>query len=85
MESYQKQVTCDLCLKDELGFLREEKLGMGVERESPGRNKALEAWKSTIYAGNSTQLSVAGESVTLNVIDTFLCVQVSGRRSATVI
>ena len=43
MQSYQEQVTCDL--EDEAGFLKEEKMGMRVERESPGRKQSNGGFK----------------------------------------
>lgn len=30
-----------------------EKMEVGVEREPPGRNKGMEAWKSRVNAGNN--------------------------------
>lgn len=56
-----------------------EKMGMRVERESPGRNQGMEAWKSAVNAGNGEQLNVAEGPITLSVVDVFLCLKVPGR------
>lgn len=50
-----------------------EKMGVRVERESPGRNQGIEAWKSAVNAGNGKQLSVAEGSITLSVVDMSSC------------
>lgn len=56
--------------------------GGGGSGESPGRKKGMESWKSMVSAGNNKQLYVAEESVTLSVIDMFLCPQVPRRVSS---
>jgi len=57
---------------DEEEFLKRAEDG-GGSGESPGRKQGMEAWKSMVSAGNSKQLCVAEEFVTLSVMDMFLC------------
>ena len=69
-------MTC--AVEDEDEFLK----GAGVEGgsgESSGRNKGMKGWKGMVSAGNGKQLNEAAESVTLSVIDLFLCPQVLER------
>lgn len=58
--------------------LREQEMGVEVERESPGRNNGIKAWKSLVYAGSTKRFSVAEESVALG-INRYILVPMSAR------